>query len=205
MARLKRAISYLGHDLDHCLVIHPGSLSLVCSADASYGVHADGKSHSGVCVGFKGCGDVPDAFCMFSSSKQSLVTESSSECELVTANSGATLLVWAAQLCVGFHLVNTASTIYRNADRSEYAFEEVDVPVLLQDNQSTMYLIDKGRGNFKNTKHIRVRYYFIRDMVLDGELVVLWRSTLEMVADILSKGATWGVFVYLLPKLIGVR
>ena len=70
---------------------------------------------------------------------------------------------------------------------------------------STIHLINKGRGNFKNTKHIRVRYYFVRDLVLLGELVVLWRSTMEMVADLLSKGATLSVFGYLLPKLIGKR
>ena len=30
--RLRRSISYLGHDPNHCLMLHPGSLSLVASA-----------------------------------------------------------------------------------------------------------------------------------------------------------------------------
>jgi hypothetical protein len=205
MFALKRVISYLGNDPNHCLVIHPGSLSLVCSADASYGVHHDGKSHSGVCVGFKGCDGVEDSYFIFSSRKQSIVTTSSCEAELVCANKGASYLVWAAQLFEGFRLAPAASNLYRNADATPYAHEVVEVPVLHQDNNSTIHLIAKGRGNFDNTKHIRVRYYFIRDLVLNGELLVQWKSTVDMVADLLSKGAAYGVFNYLLPKLIGKR
>jgi hypothetical protein len=203
--KLLRAISYLGYDPNHCLVIHPGSLSLVCSADASYGVHADGKSHSGVCVGFKGCGDLPDSYFVFSSGKQTIVTTSSCEAELVCANKGAAYLVWLAQLFEGFGLRGPASEIYRNGDSTPYANEVIDLPLLHQDNRSTMHLISKGHGNFKNTKHIRVRYYYIRELVLGGELVVKWLSTTDMVADLLTKGAAYSVFSYLLPKLIGKR
>ena len=205
--RLLRSISYLGKDPNHCLVLHPGSLSLVCSADASYGVHADGRSHSGICVGFKGCGDVQDSFFIFSSSKQSIVTTSSCEAELVCSNSGASYLVWAAQLLEGFLLSGPAAVaeLHRNEDSTPYAHEVVEVPLLYQDNASTIHLIDKGRGNFRNSKHIRVRYYFIRELVLAGELKVVWQSTTGMVSDLLSKGVTLRVFIYLLSKLIGKR
>jgi hypothetical protein len=203
--RLKRAISYLGHDLDHCLVIQPGSLSLVCSADASYGVHPDGKSHSGLCVGFKGCDSVPDSFFIFSSGKQSIVTTSSCEAELVCANKGGSYLVWASQLLEGYRLFGPAAVLERNEDLTVYAHEALDMPVMHQDNNSTRHIIAKGHGNFQNSKHIRVRYYFIRDLVLGGELRVIWKSTVDMVADILSKGASFGVFKFLLPKLIGKR
>jgi hypothetical protein len=114
--RLINSISYLGSDPDHCLVIQPGSLPLVCSADASYGVHWDGKSHSGLCVGFRGTESVPDAFFMFSSGKQSIVTTSSCEAELVCANKGASYLVWASQLLEGFHLLGPAAVLERNED-----------------------------------------------------------------------------------------
>jgi hypothetical protein len=199
------SISYLGSNPDHCLVIQPGSLSLVCSADASYGVHWDGKSHSGLCVGFRGSDSVPDAYFMFSSGKQSIVTTSSCEAELVCANKGASYLVWASQLLDGFRLLSPAAVLERNEDLSTYAHEVLDLPVLQQDNNSTRHLIDKGRGNFQNSKHIRVRYYFVRDLVINKELRVVWKSTVDMVADILSKGASAAVFNYLLPKLIGKR
>ena len=64
-------------------------------------------------------------------------------------------------------------------------------------------LIEKGRGSFKNTKHIRVRHFFITDLVKSGKIVLVWQSTKDMVSDILSKGVTYAVFVHLLPRLIG--
>jgi hypothetical protein len=206
MKRLKRAISYLGHDPDHCLVIRPGSMSLIASADTAYGVHVDGKSHDGDCVGFKGCKELPDSYFMFSSGKQTIVTTSSCEAELVGANKGARNLVWGRQLLEGFGVVALGKfTLCRNPDITEYAYEIVEIPSLKQDNTSTIHLIQQGRGNFKNTKHIRVRYYYIRDLVVSGEIEVVWTPTADMVADILSKGVAWAVFKYLLPMLIGKR
>jgi hypothetical protein len=46
-SRLDRAIGYLLSDAEHCLVIRPGSLNLIGSADCSYGVHRKGESHTG--------------------------------------------------------------------------------------------------------------------------------------------------------------
>jgi hypothetical protein len=77
------------------------------------------------------------------------------------------------------------------------------VPILRQDSQSTIHLIVMGRGSFKNSKHIRVREHFIRDMVKDDELVVVWQHTSEMVADLLTKGVSRDVFLTLVPALIG--
>ena len=195
LAKLMRAISYLGHNKDHCLVIRPASLDLVCSADASYAVHEDGKSHSGYCVGFKGWGDLPDSFCFFASHKQSLVTLSSCEAELVCANSGATSLVWGALWMEEIGMtVNT------------YDLNRVEAtPAILQDNTSAIQVAEKGGGNFKNSKHIRVRYYYITDLVAEGLVKIVWQATSEMVADLLSKGVRWAVFSYLLYKLIGRR
>jgi hypothetical protein len=203
LEKLLQAISYLGHDPDHCLVIHPGSLSVVCSADASYASHPDARSHTGVCVGFKGCDDVPDSYFIFVSGKQPIVTTSTTEAELVAGNVGAEYVVWEVELLVGFDVKAGAAVMCRCADRSDYAY--IEVPVVYQDNKSTIHLIEHGRGNFRNTKHIRVRYYYIHELVMSGELKVVWLSTKEMVADILSKGVVWGVFEYLLPKLIGKR
>ena len=206
MKRLRASISYLGRDPDHCLVIRPGSLSLVASADASYGVHMDGKSHGGECMGFKGCDGIPDAYFTFSSGKQSIVTKSSCESELVQSNKGADCLVWGTALLEGFGIKrNEPYVLYRNGDNTPYAHEDIKVPVLYQDNASAIHLIKYGRGNFRNTKHIRVRYYYIRDLVLAGEMLVSWLSTKDMVSDLLSKGVVWSVFCYLLPMLIGKR
>jgi len=199
MKRLKRAISYLGADPGHCLTLRPESMTLVCSADASYAVHADGKSHSGICLGFKGCTEANDSYCVFSCGKQSIVTNSSCEAELVCSNSGATYLVWGGTFLKGFKLERS----YYNPSELHRCDLLKGVPILLQDNTSTIHLIEKGRGSFKNTKHIRVRHFFITDLVKSGKIVLVWQSTKDMVSDILSKGVTYAVFVHLLPRLIG--
>ena len=162
---------------------------------------------TGICVGFKGCDGVQDSFFIFASGKQSIVTTSSCEAELVCSNVGASYLVWAAQLLEGFRVSGPSvlAELQRNADATPYANEVVDVPLIYQDNASAIHLIEKGRGNFRNSKHIRVRYYYIRELVLAGELKVVWQSTVEMVSDLLSKGVTLAVFAYLLSRLIGKR
>ena len=58
---------------------------------------------------------------------------------------------------------------------------------LAQDNQSTIALIKKGRSTSQRTRHIALRYFFVKDYV-DKEIVrVVYVPTDEMVADILTK------------------
>ncbi|MFN9938203.1 MAG: Ty1/Copia family ribonuclease HI [bacterium] len=80
---------------------------------------------------------------------------------------------------------------------------EVAPSILRQDNKSTIHLIVMERGSYRNSKHIRVRECFIRDLVRDKEMVVEWQHTSLMVADLLTKGVTRAVFEALLPALIG--
>jgi hypothetical protein len=206
MRRLLKAIVYLEKDKDHCLTIRPGSEVIVCSADCSYASHPDGYSHTGVALGFAGVGDVPDCFCVFASGKQTTVAKSSCHGELTAANVGADYIVWARQLMEGFGSEEAPAKLVRKG------YEEVDASpwkeapsILKQDNKSTIHLIVMGRGSYRNSKHIRVRECFIRDLVRDSELIVEWQHTSLMVADLLTKGVTGAVFDALLPALIGRR
>ena len=211
-SRLDRAIGYLLADVDHCLVIRPDSLNLVGSADCSYGVHRKGESHTGHCEGFKGAGDIPDSYFSFGSGRQTIPAKSSTEGELISGNKGAEALEWTSMLFDGLGFgPNSPAKMYRNRDISDYADEDcevldpVQVPVLYQDNKSAIFLAVMGRGNYRNTKHIRIRYYFIRDLVQMGRLIIEWVASSLMVADLLTKGVTLAVFLTLLPKLIGCR
>ena len=202
--KLQRAISYLGRDPTHCLVIRPESLIPVCSCDASYGCHADGKGHTGVCAGFKGKSPDSDSYCIFHSGKQSIVTKSSCESELVASNDGGSLLVWMVQLLAGYRVDGKGGDLYRNANVGAVP-QAGSEATLYQDNESTIKIINKGHGTFKNTRHVRVRYFFIHDLVVWGWMKVKWMASASMVADMLSKGVALGVFSALLPRLIGRR
>jgi hypothetical protein len=127
-------LQYVKHDVDtHHLVFRPTSLDVVGCSDASYACHDDGKSRTGGCVGF------PGAFFIFISIKQSIVTKSSTEAELVAINEVVDYLVWMEALLL------------------ELGFASSSPPLLHQDNRSAIILSENGRGSFKRSKHINVR------------------------------------------------
>jgi hypothetical protein len=59
---------------------------------------------------------------------------------------------------------------------------------LYQDNISTQLLIKNGKmSSGKRNKHIKVKFFFIKDRVDDGEVKVLDCPTKKMWADIMTK------------------
>jgi hypothetical protein len=57
-----------------------------------------------------------------------------------------------------------------------------------QDNISTQLLIKKGKmSSRKKTKHIKAKFFFIKDRIDDGEIRVLDCPAEEMWADIMTK------------------
>ena len=208
--RLVRVIGYMASDPKHCLVIPPGSLNIVVIADASHADHPDCKSHTGGCVGVRGAGNIEDAFFIFISVKQSLVTKSSMESEVVAQDTMADWALWSAgvrdDLVSPFdleeHIIKAAEVEYRDdaATRRDY-----DVITLEGDNRSAQIALEKGRGSFKRTKHILKRYFYITELIEAGRVVLKWVASNKLVADLLTKAVETDVFKTLLPKLIGVR
>jgi hypothetical protein len=52
------------------------------------------------------------------------------------------------------------------------------------------------------TKHIEVDYHFIREKVLNGDILIKFISTLDQVADIFTKGLSSARFAFLRSKLM---
>ena len=50
-----------------------------------------------------------------------------------------------------------------------------------------MALVEKGRSTNERTRHIDIRYFFIKDRVDTGDLKLVHLPTAEMTADILTK------------------
>ena len=61
-----------------------------------------------------------------------------------------------------------------------------DCLVMYNDNQGAVKL-SKNSGYHPKTKHIRLRYHFVRQLVDEGTVRVLYMPTEEMLADILTK------------------
>ena len=64
--------------------------------------------------------------------------------------------------------------------------------LLLQDNQSTIKMIQSGRSNSEKSRHIDIRFYFVCDRVKNKEVIVKYMNTKEMTADLLTKPSKVG-------------
>ena len=130
--------------------------------DASFARHPDGKSHTGQMITLGG-GAVYSR-----SSKQKLVSKSSTEAELIALSDGLPTVLWAKNFleAQGF---------------------KVNPAVIHQDNKSTITLAEKGRSTTNRTRHMNIRYFFVKDRIDSGDITVKYTSTDTMVADFFSK------------------
>ena len=69
---------------------------------------------------------------------------------------------------------------------------------LYQDNQSTILMLKNGRNSCTgNSRHIHIRYFFVKDRVDKGEVKVEYCPMLQMLADFFTKplqGALYNKF-----------
>jgi len=162
IAKLERLIKYVNGTRELGIIMEPGDgpFRIKAYIDASYGVHADAKSHTGSL----GSG----APLMASSKKQRLVTKSSSEAELVGRSDGATPVIHMRDFLIA----------------QGY---DVGPAIIFQDNKSTIALAEKGRSTSQRTRHINTCYFFIKDRIESGELELQYLPTEQMIADLLTK------------------
>jgi hypothetical protein len=75
--------------------------------------------------------------------------------------------------------------------------------VLEEDNQAAILLSKRGRGGFTRAKHIKVKYFSLKDLVEEGQLKLQYVGTKAMVSDLLTKPVIGAQFNHLLSKLLG--
>jgi hypothetical protein len=166
LEKAQRVAEYIyGCKDTHKLVLSPKELALVSAADASYAEHPDGKSHSGGVVGFKS-----DTSCYFAfvSAKQPVVAKSAGEAELIAQNKVGDLVEWARQLL------------------EELGFAQSKVPMMV-DSTCAIQMIKQGTGSFKRAKHIKVRFFWLKELIDQNLIELIYTPTDELVADILTK------------------
>ena len=59
---------------------------------------------------------------------------------------------------------------------------------MFEDNEGCEALATNAITTTK-TKHIDIRHHLVRDLVKDNTLEIVWLSTIEMIADILTKSS----------------
>jgi hypothetical protein len=178
-SKLERVLKYINGTRDLGIILKPNGKNMDINAyfDASYGVHEDGKSHSGLYIAL---GEGP---IFVRSTKQRIVTKSSTEAELVSLSDGCSQIIWSREFLI----------------QQDY---DLASAIVYEDNKSTMALIQKGRLTSNRTRHINVRYYFVKDRVDNGEIEGKYMPTEQMIADILTKPLQGKKFVELRDKLL---
>jgi hypothetical protein len=104
----------------------------------------------------------------WSSRKQELVTLSTAESEYLAATHAAKELLWLRRLNGNLSAPSSSAT------------------TLFCDNQAAVRLAEADNYHAR-TKHIDIRYHFIRDTVQCGEVSLVYCPTDDMTADILTK------------------
>lgn len=183
-AKAMRVAEYIvGCGDKHHLVLSPKSLQIVARSDASYAEHADGKSHTGGTIGFES-----DQACWFIwvSTKQPVVALSTCESELIASSTIGCGVEWSRQFV------------------QELGVAQLTIEIGV-DNQCSMHLLAHGTGSFKRAKHIKVRFFWLKDLIDEGEIELKYIPSEELVADMLTKATTGAKFKYLREKLLGTQ
>jgi Reverse transcriptase (RNA-dependent DNA polymerase) len=165
LAKLQRALGYLLYTRDRGIVLCIGDTMTVGGfIDAAYGVHtSSGKSHSGCAMVLGNAGPVH-----VKSTKQKLVTKSSTEAELVALSDYASQAIWLRNfiLAQGY---------------------DVGPVVLHQDNMSCMALIKRGGPASERSRHIDIRYFWVKEKVDGKDAVVRHLPTDKMFVNVMTK------------------
>jgi hypothetical protein len=178
--KLQHLLQYLNGTSTMGITLSPGaSLQIYAFVDAAYGTHFDMKSHTG-CVIQIGEGGGP-TYCK--SVKQSIVSKSSTEAELIAASDMASQIIWL-----------------RNFMQAQG--HEMGPAILFQDNMSTIALINSGRAKAEKSRHVNVRYFWIRDRIESAEIVVEHKPTEHMLADALTKPLTGSLLLRMREMLL---
>ena len=59
--------------------------------------------------------------------------------------------------------------------------------MLMQDNEAAIKLAENGFFSAMRTRHINIRYFFVKDRIAKGEIEVKYCSTKLRIADCLTK------------------
>ena len=131
-------------------------------SDSTWNSNPDNsRSRSGYVIFFNGC------LIAWKSTLQSLVTLSSCEAEYVALNLAARETVWLRRLLGELLFPQNPTTIF-------------------VDNQSTIALT-KHQMVKPRTKHIAMRYHWIKEQVAGGVIIVKYVPTADNVADFITK------------------
>ena len=179
--KLSRVIKYLQATVDLPLVLSADDSGLIrWWMDAAFAVHPDMKGHTGGTMSL-GKGSVYST-----SAKQKMNSRSSTESEVIGVYDVMPQMLWTAQFieAQGFPIKET---------------------VLYQDNMSAILLEKNGRlSSTKRTKHMNIRYFYIKDRVDSKDVRIEHCPTEDMLADYFTKPLQGSLFLKLRDLIMNI-
>jgi hypothetical protein len=162
--KLTRLVKYLQSTVDLDLCLSADSMDEIhWSVDASFAVHPNMRGHTGGTMSL-GKGAVYST-----STKQKLVARSSTESEIIGVHDVMPQLLWTAYFLKAQGVAVNDSVLY-------------------QDNMSSILLETNGRASAsKRSRHMNIRYFFVKDRVDSKEVRIEYCPTEDMVADYFTK------------------
>ncbi|GJX08810.1 copia protein [Tanacetum coccineum] len=159
---------------NHPLENYPKGTGIETVVYADYdhaGDYVDGKSTSGIYT-FVGC-----SLTSWFSKKQAALAISTTEAEYVSVGKACQQALWIEQALI------------------DYDIRLDDVPIMC-DNKGAIDL-SKNLVQHSRTKHIKIRHHFLRDNVQKGHIPIEKVSSVDNIADILTKPLKRELFNYL--------
>jgi hypothetical protein len=161
--KLERLLRYINSTRDIGMVLEAShGLQILAYVDASFGVHGDYKSHTGAMISL-GAGPI-----WAKSSKQKINSKSSTEAELIGLSDAVSQVIWTRDFLIAQGHAMEPATVF-------------------QDNLSTISLATNGSAKAERTRHIAIRFFFIKDRIEAKELTLKHLGTDEMISDMLTK------------------
>jgi hypothetical protein len=104
-----------------------------------------------------------------------------------------------------YQLSNTVSSASRELEFAKYQqyIPESEPGVLLEDNMSAIHMANKGKSVSHRTRHIKVKYFFVKEFLDNGDFTLIHCPTKEMIADILTKPLQGELFRELRDFILG--
>lgn len=163
MQAAKKILRYLKGTLKMGLCYKVGDGKLLGYTDSDYAGDMDDRKSTSGYVFYLG-----EAAISWASNRQPVVTLSTTEAEYVAAASSATQCVWLRTILEQLGLKQEEGTI------------------IWCDNSSTIKL-SKNPMMHGRSKHIDVRFHFLRNLIKEGTMELMHCNTEDQVADIMTK------------------
>ena len=174
---VKRVLRYLQGTKNRRVCLGGANQELKCFSDADWGHNEDRRSISGYAITF-GSGTVS-----WSSRKQQCVAQSTTEAEYISVSEASKECIYLEQFLKEIH---------------EWKQKSIEICC---DNQSAIVWTNEGR-NQNRSKHVDIRYHFIRDLAEQKRIKITFMPSEEMPADLMTKALPIPRFIKLVDRLL---